>query len=344
MVAAQVVYSIVPSPGHNLASHPENVSRFRDFEALLASPPAGPLRRLEASPAVEQQIMAIHPRVYLRALRDACSQGPGYIDPAPTYVTPESYEAALLAAGGAVAVVEAVADARAASGIALVRPPGHHATPTEAMGFCLINNLAVAARRAQALGLRRIAIVDFDVHHGNGTQAAFEDDPDVLYISTHQSGIYPGTGTIGDTGRGAGEGTVINIPLPPRAGDQAFERVAQQVIGPAVRRFGPAMLLVSAGFDAHWRDPLAELQLSCSGYHALSQSLVALADETCRGKIAFILEGGYDAGTLTAGVRSVLCALGHAPSPEDPFGPARFLEPDIAPILDRVAATHHLED
>jgi acetoin utilization deacetylase AcuC-like enzyme len=279
---------------------------------------------------------------YLESLREACGEGPGYIDYAPTYVTTESFEAALDAAGATTQIVEAVAAGEARAGLALVRPPGHHATPTRAMGFCLLNNAALAARRAQALGLRRVMVVDFDVHHGNGTQAATETDPDILYLSTHQQGIYPGSGMMEDTGSGAGAGSVVNIPLPGGAGDQAFAQIASRVIVPLSDRFEPQIVLISAGFDAHWRDPLAGLQLSISGFHALGRSLAEIARRHCEGRIVLVLEGGYDPDVVAQGTLALGLALAGRELPHDPLGPAPRAEPEVGQLLDRLVQIHQL--
>jgi acetoin utilization deacetylase AcuC-like enzyme len=338
-----IAYALVPSPEHNLDSHPENVGRFRHLGRVLEEPAlAAHLHGITSRPATEGDLTAIHPQAYLEALQRAVAQGPGYIDYAPTYVTPDSYQAALNAAGATLQVAEAVARGEAQSGFALVRPPGHHATPTEAMGFCLLNNLAVAVRKVQALGFRRVMIVDFDVHHGNGTQEAFESDPDVLYLSTHQSGIYPGSGRLDDTGQGMGKGTVVNIPLPAGVGDLAFGQIAKEVIVPLAARFAPDFLLVSAGFDSHWRDTLAGMQLTCHGYHDLARSLVDIARRHSGGRLVFVLEGGYDPEALAASVQAVLFALAGEPRPPDALGPAPYTPPDIGPILQNVIAVHSL--
>jgi acetoin utilization deacetylase AcuC-like enzyme len=337
-----VSYVLVPSPAHELSTHPESASRFRDFTSVFQPPLARSLTLIEAEPAPVEAITAVHPSRYLKALREAVSRAPAYIDHAPTYVTPGSYQAAVLAAGGTLAVVEAVLSGVAQRGFALVRPPGHHATPTRAMGFCLLNNVAIAARRAQSQGLQRVMIVDFDVHHGNGTQEIFEADPHVLYLSTHQVGIYPGTGELRDTGLGPGKGTVVNLPLPANAGDDAFSVLEDQVISPLVERFAPDLLLVSAGFDAHWRDPMAGLQLSIRGFHRLAARLVSLAKEHCEGRIVCVLEGGYDPEVLASGVRAVVCALAEVPPPPDHLGPAPFPEPDITRVVEGALSVHGL--
>jgi len=336
-----IAYTLVPSPMHTLEGHPENAVRFSGLGSIVDGPLGGRLIPLDPIPAETEALIAVHPTAYLEALRHACAQGPGYIDYAPTYVTSQSYECALDAAGGTLQVLQAIVSGKVERGFALVRPPGHHATATRAMGFCLLNNIAIAARWAQTARLRRVMIVDFDVHHGNGTQEIFEADPQVLYVSTHQEGIYPGTGFAHETGVGDGLGSVINIPLPPRAGDSNFLQVFRQIINPAGMRFGPDLILVSAGFDAHWRDPLAQLQLSCQGYHALTALLVSLSEQTS-GKIMFVLEGGYDPEALAGGVEAVMGALAGNPPTPDPIGPAPFPEPDIGRLIGRIVETHNL--
>jgi acetoin utilization deacetylase AcuC-like enzyme len=262
------------------------------------------------------------------------------IDPAPTYVVPASYPAARLAVAGALAVLEEVRSGKADAGLALVRPPGHHALADQAMGFCLMNNVAILTRAAQSFGWGRVMIVDFDVHHGNGTQAIFEGDPDVLFVSTHQSGIYPGTGDWTETGIGAAAGCTVNIPLPAGAGDVAFESIASRLLRPLCQRHRPNLLLVSAGFDAHWRDPLAGLQVSLRGYYELSLRLVEMAREFTDGRLVFVTEGGYDPTVMTEGVSAVIAALLELPSFADRLGPAPGPEPTIGEEISRIAALH----
>jgi acetoin utilization deacetylase AcuC-like enzyme len=213
------------------------------------------------------------------------------------------------------------------------------------MGFCLINNVAMAAKHALDLGMERVMIIDFDVHHGNGTQDIFYADPQVLYLSTHQGGIYPGTGSVQETGSGPGQGATINIPLPPKAGDEAFKAIFSRVIAPAAHRFKPQILLISAGYDAHWQDPLAYLQLTTRGYQALSSNLVSLADELCSGHIVFVLEGGYNPEALFEGVQSGLLAMTGQDLPDTKPPESRAgSEPDIHPILDAVISVHGLSE
>ncbi len=284
----------------------------------------------------------VHVEPYLNAIQAASQRGPGFVDYGDTYVNESSFHAALRAAGGALAVTEWVLQGQSRTGFALIRPPGHHAAESEAGGFCLLNNIAVATRWAQSRGLSKVMIVDFDVHHGNGTEAIFAQDGQVLYLSTHQWGIYPGTGSLEQIGSGQGEGATINVPLPAGAGDDAFERIGDQIIAPAAERFGPDILLVSAGFDAHWRDPLASLQLSISGYQRIAALLMRLARDHCAGRLAFYLEGGYDPEVLYRGVESVIHSLTGTAPIGDPLGPAPRPEPDIQGLLDKVKAVHSL--
>jgi acetoin utilization deacetylase AcuC-like enzyme len=335
-------YAIVPSPDHDLSGHPENAGRFNRFDLLRDMGSKEGLQEVESSPAPLEAVTSVHPTSYLDALREAVEEGPAYIDYAPTYVTPASFDAALNAAGGTLNVLEAVLSEPLRGGFALVRPPGHHATATRAMGFCLFNNVAIAARHCQKQGYQRVMIVDLDVHHGNGTEAIFENDPNVLYVSTHQSGIYPGTGQLDDIGHGEGRGSIVNIPLPGRAGDTAFEDIAERVLTPLAERFSPAVLLISVGFDAHWNDPLAGLQLSCSGYHFLASKLASIATEHCEGRVLAVLEGGYDPEALVHGVMAVIQGLRGAPTPDDPLGASPMPEADASALIDAVISMHDL--
>lgn len=337
-----LVYTAVPAPEHDFPDHPEHAGRVPAILSALAAADLLPhLTELPVTPATPEQVIACHSLQYLAALERILAQAPGYIDHAPTYITKHSLTAAQRAAGGAIAVVDAVLDQPDTVGIALVRPPGHHAVRGAAMGFCLFGNIAIAARHAQARGLERILIYDFDVHHGNGTEDIFKDDPTVFSISSHQRGIYPGTGAEHDTGVGPGAGYTMNIPLPDGAGDAAFTAAFDQLIAPAARRFQPDLILVSAGFDAHFRDPLAGLTLTGPGYHALTTSLHALAHELCAGRLAFVLEGGYDLDALGNSMVNVIHALLARPADAALGAPTRPV-PDVAALLARLAARHGL--
>jgi acetoin utilization deacetylase AcuC-like enzyme len=234
---------------------------------------------------------------------------------------------------------------KASNGLALVRPPGHHAEHDRVGGFCLFNNIAVAARQAQAVhGLKRVLIVDYDVHHGNGTQDIFYGDDSVLFASMHiyYPFFYPGTGAAREVGRGAGRGTTVNVPFPPLVGDEGYGRAFAEVIAPCARRFQPQLILVSAGFDAHWRDPLARAGLSLTGYARLTQALLELAEELCAGRILFVLEGGYLLEALHYGILNVLYALLGRDQIVDPLGSMARPEQNVTHLLGALKELHLL--
>lgn len=330
---------------HNLHGHPENRARLEQTVALLEK--TGMLDRLTrilARPATRTELTRVHRPSYVDQVQAMSEGGGGYLDP-DTYTNADSFQAALMAAGGLVEATLAVVDRRLDNAFALVRPPGHHALPARGMGFCLFGNVAIAAQAArQDRGLGRALIVDFDVHHGNGTQAMVEDDPAIAFVSTHQYPYYPGTGAAREIGRGAGEGTVLNMPLAPGAGDKVFQELYQQVLIPFARRFSPDLILVSAGFDAHWDDPLAGLGLCLAGYAWLARTLVSLADELCDGRIVFTLEGGYHLDVLSHGVLNTFHALLGDATVEDPLGPSRWAEPDVAGYIASLRQLHGLSD
>jgi phosphonate degradation associated HDIG domain protein len=278
---------------HRLDGHPESPERLMAIVARLEGlDQDGLLWRGAAPPVSDAVLELVHPAAYWHGLRDACASGPGWLD-ADTYFTPASYEVARRAVGTAVECAARVRDDRE-PGFALIRPPGHHAEPSQAMGFCLFNNVAVAARAAQQRdGVDRVAIVDIDVHHGNGTQDVFIDDPTVLYCSIHQAHLYPGTGAATQRGRGAGVGTTVNIPLPAGTARAAWLAAFDHRIAPAVADFAPDLILVSAGFDAHTRDGLAEFDLITRDFGEIAARIEALAGATAAGASAWILEGGY---------------------------------------------------
>lgn len=309
------------------AAHPERPDRLRALTAHLKK--TGLLEELlqiEPDPAEESWIARVHPPEYIRLIERASKQAPTALDP-DTRVSSGSFRAAVLAVGGALAAVDAVLQGRAKNAFAAVRPPGHHALPARAMGFCLFNNVAVAARYAQAkYGLRRVLIVDWDVHHGNGTQAIFWTDPTVLYFSTHQYPFYPGTGSEEETGAGPGEGTVVNAPLPAGAGDAEVIRAFQEKLIPAADAFRPEFVLISAGFDGHRRDPLAMLQLTERGFAELTRIVLDIARRHAGGRVVSVLEGGYDLEALSRSVEAHLRVLsgleeGAAPPPGRVTGP-----------------------
>ncbi len=329
---------------HDTGTHPENGDRMTATMALLEECGIlNNLTRLAARAASEDEIALAHAPQYVRAVREAAEGGGGWVDP-DTLITPRSYDVAAHVVGGTLDALDAVLQNEVRSAFCLVRPPGHHATPVQAMGFCLFNHVAIAAAAAvEKHGLERVAIVDYDVHHGNGTQDAFFEDGRVLYISTHEFPFYPGTGRADETGRGEGAGTTINIPMPHGSGDEEHRLAFADVVVPALRRFQPELILVSAGYDAHFADEIAMQQLSVDGYGALVAMTKAAAEELCGGKLLFAQEGGYHPVALPWCVRRTIEILrGVEPTP-DPLGtvatpvPAGFDE-----MLARVRSLHGL--
>lgn len=329
-------YTFVPSPGHKYPDHPERPGRLDELIPRLDSVPA---TRLEVQPAKHEEISRVHLPRLISGLERVCrEQAPGIIDYAPTFVTQTSFENALLAAGATLACTQAVRNGEVSNAFAIVRPPGHHAEPDKAMGFCLFNNVAVAAKDALAEGLERVLVVDYDAHHGNGTQAAFLNDERLAYLSTHQWGIYPGTGWIEDAPHA--KKRIVNVPLPASAGDQTFARITDEIIEPMVEAYRPEMILVSAGFDAHWNDPITALGLSSAGYFHISKRLVELAEEHCAGRIVFVLEGGYDPANVANGTEAVFAALASAQQEFDAGDPSPRKEPDVDSRIEEVRRWH----
>jgi acetoin utilization deacetylase AcuC-like enzyme len=295
---------------HDHPGHPERAARLRAITERLAVDPV--LRGLPASPAPDadpELLRAVHSDRHILTVERAAHSGGGWLD-GDTYCTARSYDVALRAAGAAMRATELVMAGDARSAFGLVRPPGHHATPDQAMGFCLFNNAAIAARAAQRVhGVEKVAIVDIDVHHGNGTQDVFYEDPSVLYCSLHQWPLYPGTGMVSETGAGRGEGTTVNVPLPPGTDGASWLDAFESHVVPALRRHRPDLIVVSAGYDAHEADPLAELRLSTDTYARAAARLATLAGELCEGRMVWVLEGGYDLDALAASVGASLQAL-----------------------------------
>ncbi|HUH83340.1 MAG TPA: histone deacetylase family protein [Stellaceae bacterium] len=286
--------------------HPECPDRLRAVLAGLEAPAFAALQRREAPLAELDEVMRVHPREFIAMLLAAVPQrGHAALD-ADTVLSPHSGEAALRAVGAVCAAVDAVVAGEAENAFCAVRPPGHHAEADHAMGFCLFNSIAVGAQRArQVHGLERAAIIDFDVHHGNGTQAIFENNPHVFYASTHQSPLYPGTGARAETG----VGNVVNVPLRPMSGGAEFRRAFDEVILPALEDFRPDFILVSAGFDAHRADPLAQLLLVEADFAWVTERLTACAARHCEGRIVSTLEGGYDLDALASSAAAHVAAL-----------------------------------
>ncbi len=287
--------------------HPERPERAGVMNAVAARYRAGGGEVVAPREATREQLARVHDAPYLQRLSETIGQAVA-LDP-DTYTSPESHEVALLAAGAAVDAVERVMGATHTPAFAMVRPPGHHAERGRAMGFCLFNNVAVAAAHARTLGADRVAIVDFDVHHGNGTQHTFERDPSILYISTHQYPYYPGTGAVDEVGTGGGAGFTVNVPLESGSVDSDYRVAFDEIILPVLRQFHPDLLLVSAGFDAHERDPLATMRLTSEAFGAMTMGLRRVAEDVCRGRMALVTEGGYDLQALAASLDQTIKAL-----------------------------------
>ncbi len=282
--------------------HPEHPGRLRRIRAALTSSGlADRCVRVEPRAAGDADLERAHDADYIDRVERACNEGVRLIDSMDTAICPQSAEIARHAAGALADLCDRVARGELSRGFAAVRPPGHHAEADRAMGFCLFNNVAVAARRLQAEhSIERVLILDWDVHHGNGTQHIFEEDPTVFYASLHQWPLYPGTGAATERGTGAGEGATLNCPLPPGSGSDAFLAAIDETILPAARAFEPGFVLVSAGFDAHRADPLAALEVETETFGEATRRLLDLAEECCDGRFVSVLEGGYDLDALAA--------------------------------------------
>ncbi|UQA59732.1 histone deacetylase [Polyangium aurulentum] len=292
--------------------HPERPERLAAARAAVERCVSEGLttRRITARDATDEELTAVHSPGYLENLAKLAGHHAA-LDP-DTYLAPNSVAAARRAAGASAALVDALLDLPADGcpppALALLRPPGHHAKRERGMGFCILNNVAVAAARALARGLSRVAIIDWDVHHGNGTQDIFWNDPRVLYVSLHQFPYYPGTGAVGETGEGDGRGYTVNVPLSAGAGDAVYEAAFTRIVLPLLESYAPELLLVSAGFDAHERDPLADMRVSDAGYSAMSTLVSRAAQGSAGGKLAFFLEGGYDLAALDSSLAATLRA------------------------------------
>ena len=294
---------------HDTGGHPENAGRLvaiddaLERQHLLDDRPDIPF-----AAASDEALAQVHDPRYIAGVREFAARGGGWLD-ADTTVGPNSVDVAALAAGAGIAAVDAALDGQAKRGFVLGRPPGHHATPTRGMGFCIFNTVAVAAAHALSRGLDRVLIVDWDVHHGNGTQDAFYGSDQVLFCSVHQWPLYPGTGTATERGAGRGVGYTINVPLAPGADDRAYADTFDQVILPAADAFRPQLVLVSAGFDAHADDPLASMRVTAQGFGDLARRVVDVADNHADGGVIAFLEGGYNPPALAASVVATLAAL-----------------------------------
>ncbi len=328
---------------HDPGPHPESPRR---LEAIIFHLEQTGLKQqltpIEPRPATIDEIAMVHHRQHISHIQEISLRGGGWLDP-DTIMSADSYEAALYAAGGLIEATAAVINGEVNSAFALVRPPGHHAIFQRAMGFCLFNNIAIAARYALTR-YERVLIIDFDVHHGNGTQEAFYDNPQAVYISTHQFPHYPGTGSIEEIGSGAARGTTVNIPLPAGSGDPEYRQVFTRIVVPVARRFKPQLILVSAGYDPHWADELAMMEVSTTGFARMVKTIRKLADELCDGRLVLTLEGGYDLTALATSVKATFDVLLGKTKIEDPLGKSRCRRsaPDIAPLMQKIREIHNL--
>jgi acetoin utilization deacetylase AcuC-like enzyme len=293
--------------------HPERPERAEVMDAVAARWRERGVEIVAPRAATREQLARVHDPDYIRRISETALKSQ-QLDP-DTYTSPESYEIALLAAGAAIDGVERVMGGSHRAAVAMVRPPGHHAERERAMGFCLFNNVAVAAAHARAQGAAKVAIVDYDVHHGNGTQHIFETDPHVLYISTHQFPYYPGTGSADEIGRQAGLGFTVNVPLEVGAVDDDYRIAFSEIVLPVLRQFEPDLILLSAGFDAHERDPLGGMRVTTAAFAAMTLELRGVAEECCRGRIVAVTEGGYDLHALGSSLDAVIAAHGGEAAP-----------------------------
>ena len=308
---------------HDTGDHVENSRRLVDAISYLKETGIKEkLISLPARPASLEELEMIHAPEYISHVNSKAENGGGWLDP-DTVMSLKSYEAALYATGGLLVAVEGVMKKEVDNAFAVVRPPGHHAVQSRAMGFCIFNNVAIAAKFALSkFSLKRILIADFDVHHGNGTQDAFYGDPKVLYFSIHQYPFYPGTGWMDETGTGEGEGTTVNFPMAAGWGDEEYLRAFNEVLVPIARRFQPRLILVSAGFDAHWADQLAMMRVTVKGFAQMAMILKELAAELCQGRLVFTLEGGYNLRVVASSTKAVFDVLLGTREIEDPLGKA----------------------
>jgi acetoin utilization deacetylase AcuC-like enzyme len=290
--------------------HPENYKRLETIYAMLKDPDMiGSFAEITPRLAERGEILLNHTPEYLKQVAATEGKGPFALS-ADTHTSEGSYRAALLAVGGMFKGIESIRDGEITSAFLLQRPPGHHAERGRAMGFCIFNNVALGAHYARKiLGMKRIFIIDWDVHHGNGTQHSFEGDPSVLFFSTHQFPLFPGTGLYTDVGKGKGEGFTINVPLGKGYADSEYAAIFEKIVKPVALEFGPDLILVSAGFDIHKSDPLGGMKLTSKGFALLTRSIMNIADACCSGKVLFCLEGGYNLEVLRTSVKAVLKEL-----------------------------------
>ena len=320
---------------HNMGDfHPESPKRIEAIYQMLDKDILFPYLTIEPRPATEEEIQWVHTSSYVSAIKATSGKERVVLDP-DTSTSAKSYEVALLAAGGVLKAIELILQGKIKNGFAFIRPPGHHAEASRAMGFCLFNNVAVGAEYLlKKHGHKRILVMDWDLHHGNGTQNSFYDRNDVLYFSTHQFPHYPGTGHWSETGQGDGEGFTINVPLSPGKTDSDYLYIFEEILSPVTDRFQPDFILVSAGFDIYEDDPLGGMQITVEGFGALAKALMRLAEKHCKDRILFALEGGYNLQGLSSGSKEVLLQLsGKKETPRIPPKASEAAERELQPIF-----------
>jgi acetoin utilization deacetylase AcuC-like enzyme len=329
---------------HDTSDHVENSQRLvATMSYLEETGTKEKLTMLSPRPASMEELEMVHSPEYISSVKNKAERGGGWLDP-DTVMCPRSYEVALYAAGGLLTAVEAAMKKEVDSAFALVRPPGHHALRSRAMGFCIFNNVAIAAKFAlSSFNLDRVLIADFDVHHGNGTQDTFYADPKVLYFSTHEYPFYPGTGRMEETGTGEGEGTTVNFPMAAGWGDEEYLRAFNEVLVPVAQRFRPQLILVSAGFDPHWADQLAMMRVSITGFAEMVMILKKLAAGLCQGRLVFTLEGGYNLRVVASSMKAVFDVFLDGQEIDDPIGEAPAGKPaGFDEHIERIKRIHHL--
>lgn len=341
------LFTFAPAYGHNLIGHPEHAGRGKAVMDLLEKQQIlAELAIVEPTMGTPEQIRRAHAQSVIDRAQQISLRGGGQID-ADTYATDASYELAMLAAGTTTDAAISIANGKHNNGYVFVRPPGHHAEYARSMGFCLFNNIAVAAKAVQAeTDCKRLMIIDIDVHHGNGTQDIFYGDDSVLFISTHQFGsfFYPGTGAAHEMGQDAASGFNFNVPIMAGVGDAGYISIMDELIAPAAQKFKPDMILISAGYDAHWQDPLASMELSLTGYAHLAQKLIAVAQDVCDGRILFVQEGGYMLDVLSHAVLNCLNSLLGKDTIIDPFGLSPVTDsPQLVKMIKELQVLHLLK-
>ena len=337
-----VYWTYQDAPGHAYPGHPESPNRFGYFKDWITQTPYPAMQRLDYQPAQLGDLILAHSQRMIENLQQETQRPSHEIEQAPTYVTPASYQAALGAVGATLAVSRKVIRAGAGRGFAIVRPPGHHAVHDHPMGFCLFNNLAVAAADAVIGGMGRVAIFDFDAHHGNGIEDIFWRTDQVAYCSIHETGLYPGTGQLEAAPHARGR--LVNLPVPAFSGTKVFERLIEQVVQPWLKAFQPEMLFVCAGFDAHFSDPLTSLTVNTEGFYRLTQKVMDLAETHCGGRTVFVLEGGYDPLALSDNLQASLAALSGEADYPDHYGKGPDQDKDLSALTEQARTYHQLQE